>query len=177
MSIEQIKSKVISIPDFPRQGVLFRDLGPVLACTETRKMALELMTAPWRAYKEGGGLTKVGGFEARGLSLGMALALALDVPFFMLRKKGKLPGRVHAQAYGLEYGQDIIEMSDYAVEPGDHVLLVDDVLATGGTAAAGMKMIEEAAGATCIGLSVLVELTALEGRAAINRPVSTAIAY
>ena len=148
------------IPDFPKPGILFKDILPVLADAAGFAAAVEALAAPWRAA----GIDRVCGIEARGFILGSALARALDVGFVPVRKPGKLPGAVRAIDYALEYGHDRLEIQMDALRPGQRVLLVDDVLATGGTLAAAAALLRDS-GAELAGATVLVELAALGGRA------------
>jgi len=147
-----------TVEDFPRPGILFRDVGPLLADPRAFKSAITSMAAAWRDYH----VTKIGAFDARGFIFGSALALELGLPLFMIRKAGKLPGDVATAEYDLEYGSARVDVSKDSVKAGDHVLLVDDVLATGGTAAAGEALIKQLGG-TCVGLSVVIELSFLKG--------------
>ena len=147
------------IPDFPRPGVMFKDITPVLADADAFNAAIEAMAAPWRGVV----LDSVFAIEARGFILGAALARALGVGFVPLRKAGKLPARTLTQEYALEYGNDRLEIHADAAAPGARVLLVDDVLATGGTLAAALALARNQ-GAMVVGASVLLELSALDGR-------------
>jgi len=148
------------VPDFPRAGVAFKDITPLLADADGFNAAVEAMAMPWR----GVALDAVFAIESRGFILGAALARALGLGFVPVRKAGKLPATVHAQAYTLEYGSDQLEVHADAVAPGARVLLVDDVLATGGTLAAALAL-ARLQGAFVVGASVLIEIPALEGRA------------
>lgn len=148
------------IPDFPRAGVSFKDITPLLADADGYAAAIDAMAAPWR----GVALDAVLGIEARGFILGAALARALGTGFVPVRKPGKLPARVHTQAYDLEYGSDRLEIHADALAPGARLLLVDDVLATGGTLRAALALARRQ-GAIVAGAAVLLEITALQGRA------------
>jgi adenine phosphoribosyltransferase len=147
------------VPDFPRKGVVFKDITPLLADADGFAAAIDAMAAPWRGIA----LDAVFAVEARGFILGAALARALGLGFVPVRKAGKLPARAHAQAYDLEYGSDCLEVHADAVPAGARVLLVDDVLATGGTLAAALAL-ARLQGADVVGAAVLVELAFLEGR-------------
>ena len=147
------------VPDFPRPGIVFKDITPVLADAEGFNAAVEAMAAPWRGVV----FDAVFAIEARGFILGAAMARALGVGFVPLRKPGKLPARTLAQEYALEYGSDRLEIHADATAPGARVLLVDDVLATGGTLAAALAL-ARSQGATVVGASVLLELAFLDGR-------------
>ena len=149
-----------AVPDFPQPGILFRDVAPLLADAAGFAAAVAALAQPWR----GAGLHAVAGVEARGFIFGAALARELDVGFVPLRKPGKLPGRLHEVEYALEYGHDRLQVQADAVRAGDRVLLVDDVLATGGTLAAAASLLA-ALGVELAGGAVLIELDALGGRA------------
>jgi adenine phosphoribosyltransferase len=148
------------IPDFPKPGVAFKDITPLLADADGYAAAIDALAAPWRGIA----LDAVLGIEARGFILGAALARALGTGFVPVRKPGKLPARIHAQDYDLEYGSDRLEIHADAVPPGARVLLVDDVLATGGTLRAALALARQQ-GATVVGAAVLLEIAALDGRA------------
>ncbi len=147
------------IPDFPQAGVVFRDITPLLGDPDALRLACDLLVAPF-----GAGITKVIGIEARGFILAAPVALALGAGFVPVRKPGKLPWDTHAHSYELEYGNDILEVHRDALTPDDRVLIVDDVLATGGTATATCALVSQFFTATVIGLSFLLELPALGGR-------------
>jgi len=148
------------IPDFPRPGVMFKDITPLLADADGYAAAVDALAAPWR----GVALDAVLGIESRGFILGAALARALGTGFVPVRKPGKLPARTLTQEYELEYGSDRLEIHADALAPGARVLLVDDVLATGGTLRAALALARQQ-GATVVGASVLLEIAALQGRA------------
>ncbi|GAA3914544.1 adenine phosphoribosyltransferase [Luteimonas lutimaris] len=148
------------IPDFPKPGVVFKDITPLLADADGYAAAVDAMAAPWR----GVALDAVLAVESRGFIVGAALARALGTGFVPVRKPGKLPARVHAQDYDLEYGSDRLEIHADALSPGARVLLVDDVLATGGTLRAALALARQQ-GAIVVGAAVLLEISALEGRA------------
>jgi adenine phosphoribosyltransferase len=160
------------VPDFPEPGVVFKDITPVLADCEAFHDVVEAMAEAGRDA----GVTvvdRVLGMEARGFLLGAPIALALGVGFVPVRKAGKLPAETHGITYDLEYGTATLEMHTDALRPGDRVLLVDDVLATGGTIAATAELVRRA-GAEVHGVSVLMELAFLDGRAAVgDAPLST----
>lgn len=154
-----IESLIRAVADYPKPGVTFRDITPLLADAAAFEAAIDAMAAPWR----GQAIEQIAGLEARGFIFGVALAQRLKAGFIPLRKPGKLPPPVRALDYDLEYGSDRLEVREDAVQPGTRVLLVDDVLATGGTLAAGRRLLE-AVGAQVVGASVLMELDALQGR-------------
>lgn len=147
------------VPDFPTPGILFRDITPLLASPEAFGAAVEAMAGPFR----GSAAVKVVGIEARGFMFGAAVARELGLGFVPARKPGKLPGRTEKIAYGLEYGSDGLEIHADAFSPGDPVVVVDDVLATGGTAAAAAELVERL-GARVVALIFCIELAALGGR-------------
>ena len=147
------------VPDFPKPDIVFRDICPLLADAQAFAAMLADLAAPWRTA----GIEVVAGIEARGFILGAALARHLDAGFLPLRKPGKLPGAVIEESYALEYGSDRLQMQAGAVAPGTRVLLVDDVLATGGTLAAAARLVQRQ-GASLAGAVVLMELEALGGR-------------
>lgn len=148
------------IPDFPRPGIVFKDITPVLADRHAFAAAIEAMAAPWRGSLPAAFL----GIESRGFIFAAALAQSLGTGFVPVRKPGKLPARTLQHDYALEYGRDRLEIHVDAVPAGASVVLVDDVLATGGTLAAGLAL-ARAQGAHVLGAAVLVELPALGGRA------------
>jgi adenine phosphoribosyltransferase len=147
------------IPDFPKPGILFRDITPLLADAPAFAAAIDRLAAPWR----GAPLDALAAVEARGFLFAGPLALALGVGVIPVRKPGKLPADTISHEYDLEYGRDRLEMHKGVLRPGARVLVVDDVLATGGTAAACMRLIE-AAGGTVAGAAFLVEIEPLGGR-------------
>jgi adenine phosphoribosyltransferase len=148
------------VPDFPKPGIVFKDITPALADADAFAATIEAMVAPWR----GQAIDAVVGIEARGFILGAPLARALNAGFVPIRKPGKLPGRTLSQSYALEYGEDRLELHADALPAGARVLLVDDVLATGGTLAAAHALLGQLQ-VGIVGAGVLVELTALNGRA------------
>ena len=157
---------VRDVADFPTPGVMFKDVSPLLADPGGLRAVVTALAA---AGRDAGGTTtvdRVVGLEARGFIFGAPVALELGAGFVPVRKAGKLPGATHRVSYALEYGEAVLEVHRDALRPGDRVLVVDDVLATGGTAAAARTLVE-ACGATVAGVSVLLELAALGGRAAL----------
>ncbi|MCB0913918.1 MAG: adenine phosphoribosyltransferase [Propionibacteriaceae bacterium] len=147
------------VPDFPKPGIVFKDITPVLADAAAFAATIEAMAAAWR----GQAIDAVVGIEARGFILGAPLARALGAGFVPVRKPGKLPGRTLSQAYALEYGEDRLELHADALPAGARVLLVDDVLATGGTLAAACALLGQLQ-VDLAGAAVLIELAALNGR-------------
>ena len=170
---ERLAASIRDIPDFPVAGVTFKDITPLLGDPTLLREAVEGLAGPHR----GSGVTKVLGVEARGFILAAPVALALGAGFVPVRKRGKLPWDVETAHYDLEYGTDVLEVHRDAFAPGERVLVVDDVLATGGTAAATVRL-AAALGAEVVGLAFLIELTFLGGRAAVaGCPVSALLSY
>jgi adenine phosphoribosyltransferase len=159
-----VKDYIRTIADFPHDGIMFRDVTTLFADPRGFRMAIDQLLSPYAGLR----IDKVAGLEARGFILGGAVAHQLSTGFVPIRKKGKLPGRTIAQDYKLEYGEAIIEVHDDAFLPGEKVLLVDDLLATGGTAEAGIKLIERL-GAEVIGCAFVVDLPELGGRAKLEK--------
>lgn len=151
---------VRDVPDFPKPGIVFKDITPMLGDAGDFAAAIDALAAPWREA----GIDAVLAIEARGFILGAPLARALGAGFVPVRKPGKLPCRAFRQAYALEYGEDALELHADALRPGARVLLVDDVLATGGTLAAARALAAQSR-AEIVGATVLIELAALGGRA------------
>ncbi len=147
------------IPDFPKPGIMFKDITPLLASPAAFRHAIDALAERYR----GTPMDAIAAAEARGFLVAAPLALALDKPLVPLRKPGKLPYRTYSLKYDLEYGSAELQMHTDSVAPGAKVLLVDDLLATGGTMEAGIKLIEQAQ-ATVIGCAFLVELSFLDGR-------------
>jgi adenine phosphoribosyltransferase len=161
------------VADFPSPGVVFKDVSPLLADPDGFAAVVTAMAAPGRDAGGATAVDKVVGLEARGFIFGAPVALALGAGFVPVRKAGKLPGATHQVSYALEYGEAVVEIHRDALQPGDRVLVVDDVLATGGTAAAARTLVE-ASGASVTAVSVLLELAFLRGRAALGEtPVHT----
>lgn len=156
---ERLRRAIRDVPDFPRPGIVFKDLTPALGDGALLRALVDVLEAPFR----GQGVTRVAAVEARGFLLGGALADRLGAGVVPLRKPGKLPWKRHRVAYALEYGEDALEAHADAFEPGDRVVLLDDVLATGGTARASTELVRMS-GATLVGAAFLVELGFLNGR-------------
>jgi adenine phosphoribosyltransferase len=152
-------SLIREVPDFPRPGVLFRDVTPLLADAVGFARCIDALAKPWQES----GVQAVCGIEARGFIFGAALARKLDAGFVPLRKPGKLPPPLVSVDYQLEYGDDSLQAQRGAIRPGDRVLLVDDVLATGGTLQAACALVDRLRG-ELVGACVVIELTALRGR-------------
>lgn len=158
MEPDALKKLIRDIPDFPRPGILFRDVTPLLLEPVALQAASDALVAPFR----GRGVDRVLGIESRGFLLGAPVALGLGAGLGLVRKKGKLPYRTHEVSYDLEYGSDTIEMHVDTVMPGQRVLVVDDLIATGGTAAAAVRLARQAGGEV-VGCAFLIELTDLKG--------------
>jgi len=154
-----LRTRIRDVPDYPKPGVVFKDINPLLADHVAFAGAVDAIVA----HHGRGTVDKVVGIEARGFIIAAPVAYHFGAGFVPVRKKGKLPGTTHGTTYQLEYAEASIEVQDGAFAPGDRVLIVDDVLATGGTVAAAAALVERA-GATVRGASVLIELTALRGR-------------
>ena len=161
--IEQLRHAIRDVPDFPKPGIVFKDITPVLADAELFEQVTTAMAEPF----VGEGITHVVAIESRGFIFGAPIAQALGVAFVPVRKPGKLPNRTVREEYKLEYGTDALEMHADAIGSGAQVLIVDDVLATGGTAAAVCRLTERM-GATVVACTFLIELTFLSGRAALE---------
>mgnify|MGYP000498270145 FL=1 len=157
--MKTVKDYIRTIVDFPHEGILFRDVTTLFADPRGFRMAIDQMLHPYAGIN----IDKVVGLEARGFILGGAIAHQLGKGFVPIRKKGKLPGKTIEQAYTLEYGEAVMEVHDDALQPGEKVLLVDDLLATGGTAEAGIKLIERM-GAQVVGCAFIIDLPDLGGR-------------
>jgi adenine phosphoribosyltransferase len=163
---ELIRTRVRDIPDYPQRGVIFKDITPLLADGQALIAVVDALAASY------GPVDKVAGIEARGFILAAPVACRLGAGFVPIRKKGKLPGATFAQDYELEYGTATIEVLTDAFTPDDRVLVIDDVLATGGTARATVDLVQRT-GAQVAGLAVLLELSFLNGRAKLpDLPVS-----
>ena len=164
MSYPSIKSKIRTIPDFPKKGIMFRDITSLLKSPEG---LCETIDAFYEQYKDRK-IDVVAGIEARGFILGSAVACRLGVGFVPIRKKGKLPGKTVSYEYDLEYGKDTVEIHIDALDKGAHVLLIDDLLATGGTCLASVKLVEKL-GAIVEEIAFIVELPDLGGRSRLEK--------
>jgi len=158
-----LASFVRDVPDFPSAGVVFKDIGPLLADSGALSATLRAVADAARDL----GAERIVGIDARGFLFGVAVADRLNLGFAPVRKAGKLPGQTMAVTYDLEYGTDTLEVAADAIGPGEQVVVIDDVLATGGTADAAFRLVE-AAGGVVAGLIVVVELSFLDGRAKIG---------
>lgn len=168
----RLQDHIRSIPDFPREGILFRDIAPLLADPGAFSESIERLV---RRYRKAG-IERVLGIESRGFLFGAPLALQLGVGFVPVRKAGKLPGATLRRSYALEYGEAELEIQVDALSAGQRVLILDDLLATGGTAAAAAGLAEEA-GAKVEELVFIVELTELGGRERLSWPVHSLLRY
>ena len=164
---ETLSRLVVDVPDFPETGVVFKDITPVLADHAAFTEVVEALAAAGRDEEGRTVVDHVVGMEARGFILAAPVALALGTGFVPVRKAGKLPRAAYSESFALEYGEATLEMHRDALSAGSRVLLVDDVLATGGTVAATVRLIEQA-GATAYAVSVLMDLSFLPGREAIG---------
>ncbi|MGE4480487.1 adenine phosphoribosyltransferase [Acidocella sp.] len=167
-----LKDHIRGIPDFPKPGILFYDISTLLRHADAWQVAMGRLANRVRLYNP----TVLAGVESRGFLLAAPLALKLGCGFVMLRKPGKLPGATVGLDYALEYGSDRIEIQADAVEPGARVVVVDDLLATGGTMAAGIKLLQNV-GAEVVAAAAMIELTFLHGRDKLNVPLEALIQY
>jgi adenine phosphoribosyltransferase len=158
-----LRSYIRDVPDFPKAGIVFKDITPLLRSPEALKHSCETMAAPFRGQK----VNLVAGIESRGFIFGSCVAEILGAGFIPIRKPGKLPWTKRSHEYALEYGTDTLEIHDDAAAAGDRVLIIDDVLATGGTAAAAHALVS-ACGAEVAGIAVLIELEFLHGRSKLD---------
>ncbi len=160
---ETLKKLIRDIPDFPKRGVLFRDITPLLADPSGLALSIELLANPFR----GKHVDLVVGAESRGFIFGTAVACCLSAGFALVRKPGKLPAKCVSTTYSLEYGTDTLQMHADAISKGQRVLVCDDVLATGGTMQASCDLVRQLGGKIC-GVAVLIELTGLNGRSKLG---------
>jgi len=165
-----VERKLRQVPDFPKPGINFLDMSPVLADAEMFSGVIQHLTQPHAQKK----IDKIVAIESRGFILGAAMAQALKCGLVMVRKKGKLPGPTISVSYALEYGTDQLEILPDAVRGGENVLIVDDVLATGGTAAATQLLCEKI-NANVLGFSFFIEIAFLNGRQKLSKPVHSLI--
>lgn len=168
-----VAAHIRDIEDFPKPGITFKDITPLLAHPQALAAAVDGLGEPFRDL----GITKVVGMEARGFIFAAPVAVALGAGFVPVRKAGKLPWAVHRQEYQLEYGTDLLEIHEDALSADDRVLIVDDVLATGGTAAATVELVGQSR-AEVVGLAFVLELGFLTGRAALGEAsITTLVTY
>lgn len=161
--MKTVQDYIRTIPDFPHEGIMFRDVTTLFADPRGFRMAIDQLLHPYAGQP----IDRVVGLEARGFILGGAIAHQLSLGFVPIRKKGKLPGKTIEQAYTLEYGEAVMEIHEDALLAGENVLLVDDLLATGGTAEAGIKLVEKL-GANVIGCAFVIDLPDIGGRAKLE---------
>ena len=172
---DDLKSAIRTIPDYPKKGILFRDITTLLADARSFRRAVDELVHPWAGSK----IDKVAGIEARGFILGGAVAHQVSAGFVPIRKKGKLPHTTVRIAYSLEYGLDEMEMHADAVQPGEKVILVDDLIATGGTAEGAVKLLRQM-GADVLAACFIIDLPELGGADKIRRldvPVRTLVSF
>ena len=172
---QPLEGLIRSLPDYPKEGIIFRDITTLLQSPSGFRRAVDEMVQPFA----GSGIGCVAGIEARGFILGGAVAHQLSVGFVAIRKKGKLPWQTISVEYDLEYGSDEVEIHTDSFEPGQKVLIVDDLIATGGTACAAVQLVRQA-GAEVVGASFVIDLPDLGGReklAAMDVPVRTLIGF
>ena len=162
--MEYIRNLIRDIPDFPKKGIIFKDITPVLSDIKALRMSIEVMTKPFMDQN----IDVVVGIESRGFIFGAPIADKLNASFVPVRKPGKLPYKTQTISYQLEYGTDTLEIHEDAIQEGQNILIVDDLLATGGTAEATCNLITKLKG-TIKGLTILVELEFLEGRKRLNQ--------
>lgn len=173
MKIVDLRSLIRDVPDFPKKGIVFKDITPLLGHPASLSLAVEYLTQPFRTAR----IDKVVGAESRGFIFGTAVARNLSAGFVPIRKPGKLPCPTIKESYQLEYGVDSMHIHADAISTGDRILIVDDLLATGGTIAACCRLVE-ALGGKIVGIAVLIELAFLSGRDTISQyPLHTILSY
>ena len=171
--MESLKARIRHVPDFPKAGILFYDVTTLLRDPQGFKLAIDTMAEPYR----GAGISLVVGIESRGFILGAAVADRIGAGFVPVRKVGKLPHTTIRVSYDLEYGSDSLEMHSDAVEPGQRVLIVDDLLATGGTASAAVQLVKQLGGVV-VAVACLIELLGLDGRSKLKEEsIHAVLAY
>ncbi|MGC6463997.1 MAG: adenine phosphoribosyltransferase [Akkermansiaceae bacterium] len=172
-TVADLDAAIRDVPDFPKPGILFKDITPVLGDPKLFKASLDLLAETAGEHQ----IDKVVGIDARGFIFAAGVAHILGAGFVPVRKKGKLPWTTRQMAYTLEYGEDMVEIHEDAVHPGEKILLVDDLLATGGTAAAAIKLLK-ALEADIVSTSFLIELSALNGRETLgNTTIKSLLTY
>lgn len=167
-----LKQHIGEVPDFPKPGILFYDIAKLLAHPAAWRATIDGLAEAIAPYRP----TLLAGIESRGFLVAAPLALRFGIGFIMVRKHGKLPGDTVAHEYALEYGSDVIEIQAGAVKPGDRVVVLDDLIATGGTLAAAVELIARQGG-DVTGAACIIELTFLGGRERMNVPLSTLVHY
>lgn len=170
---DDLRSNIRDVPDFPKPGIVFKDITPILADGSLFQTSIRLLAET----AEQVAIDKVVGIDARGFIFAAAVADRLKAGFVPIRKQGKLPWTTHEEAYSLEYGEAVVEIHQDAVHPGENILLVDDLLATGGTAAAAVRLLDSLE-ANIVSVSFLIELTFLNGRERLgDHRIESVIAY
>jgi len=172
---ERLKRTIRDVKDFPKEGIVFKDISPIMQDATLCQEIITELTQKYRTLS----LNGIAGIESRGFLFGFPLAVALGIPFILIRKQGKLPYKKISHAYDLEYGSAVIEMHEDAIRPGDRILIHDDLLATGGSAAAAAELIQKCGGIVA-GFDFLVELAFLEGRhhlSSYSVPIEHLISY
>jgi len=172
--LEELKRNIKSYPDFPQPGIIFRDIFSLLGNPKVAKILRLLLTEYVKKHFSGAQI--IVGLESRGFLFGSTLALDLELPFVPIRKKGKLPGELVSISYGLEYGTDTFEIQKDSIQAQQKVLIVDDLLATGGSLDAAVKLIEKVGGQV-IGSLVVMELVDLKGRDKISQPIQSLLQF
>ncbi len=167
-----LKQKIRTIPDFPEPGILFRDITTLLSDAEALNETIERFAEHYKNEK----IDVVAGVESRGFIIGTPLAIRMDLGFIPIRKAGKLPGPTHGVDYDLEYGKDRVEVHQDAIPEGSRVLLVDDLIATGGTIEGSAKLVKKVGG-LIVGYAFVIELTDLKGRERLQEPVFSLIEF
>lgn len=172
-TVADLDAAIRDVPDFPKPGILFKDITPVLGDPDLFKASLDLLAETAGDTK----IDKVVGIDARGFIFAAGVAQILGAGFVPVRKEGKLPWTTRSMAYTLEYGESVVEIHEDAIKPGEKILLVDDLLATGGTAAAAIKLLK-ALDADIVSVSFLIELAGLNGREALDhRDIKALLTY
>ena len=173
-SLQRLRSAIRDVPDFPKPGILFKDITPVLADAHLLRLSVDAM----EEFTKGKRVDKVLGIDARGFIFGAMLAARLGCGFILARKKGKLPWRTRSVDYALEYGNASLEMHEDSISPGENILLADDLLATGGTSAAALELVDSMKG-NIVGSLFFIELGFLSGREKVRRfgPVKAVVEF
>lgn len=172
MTTHELRHYIRDVPDFPKPGILFKDITPLLRSPDALGAACDALAEPYR----NAGVSNVVAIESRGFIFGSCVARSLGAGFVPIRKPGKLPWTTRRNEYKLEYGSDVLEIHDDALSADDRVVIIDDVLATGGTAAAAAALVKEF-GAKLVGTGFVIELGFLEGRKKLDVPVHSLIRY
>ena len=172
MTNHELRDYIRDVPDFPKPGIVFKDITPLLRTPEALEAAIHGLTEPYRDQR----ISHIVAIESRGFIFGSCVARSLGAGFVPIRKPGKLPWTTRRNEYKLEYGSDVLEIHDDALTADDRVVIIDDVLATGGTAAAAAALVKEL-GATIVGAAFVIELDFLEGRKRLDVPLHSLIRY